>query len=150
MACLYKWQKKNCLSHVLSSCRLQQQYNKNTMNVKYSEIKPSKALEPYVDSYWLQTFDNLGNDTSPVQSCPPFGMTELIVHLDDSHCECSWTVHGAGCPGSSWLVFIASLYYGARRAIPANLAYASNRRRSTCCSGRRLPRFSRIIPLLRT
>lgn len=57
------------------------------MNVKYSEIKPSKALEPYVDSYWLQTFDNLGNDTSPVQSCPPFGMTELIVHLDDCHCE---------------------------------------------------------------
>ncbi|UFH56385.1 AraC family transcriptional regulator [Spirosoma sp. KNUC1025] len=57
------------------------------MNSTYQEFKPSAALEPFVDYYWLHTFEADGNQESPVQRCLPFGTLEIILHLDDNHCQ---------------------------------------------------------------
>lgn len=57
------------------------------MNITYTEVQPSAALQPYIDCYWLQQFTETDGQTSPVQRCPPFGTVELIVHLDDTCCD---------------------------------------------------------------
>lgn len=57
------------------------------MNITYQEIKPSAALQPYVDAYWLQSFNGAPNEISPDQFCIPFGTAEIIVTLDDGICE---------------------------------------------------------------
>lgn len=76
------------------------------MNIVYEEIKPSAGLQPYVDSYWQQTFSDTNGQVSPEQRCVPFGMTELIVHLDDNHCEV--------CMNGVWSklpkIFLAGIY----------------------------------------
>ncbi|GAB3897320.1 hypothetical protein GCM10028803_15690 [Larkinella knui] len=54
------------------------------MNTSYQEFKPSPALEPFVECYWLHHFEASDNEESPVQRCLPFGTLELIIHLDDT------------------------------------------------------------------
>ncbi|MCK8494677.1 helix-turn-helix transcriptional regulator [Spirosoma sp. RP8] len=54
------------------------------MNTSYEEIKPSPALLPFVECYWLHYFETSSNEESPVQRCLPFGAMELIMHLDDN------------------------------------------------------------------
>ena len=76
------------------------------MQINYQEIKPSAHLQPYVDCYWLQQFTETSGCTSPVQRCLPFGMVELIVHLDDNHCEVFMEGRWNRLPK----VFIAGLY----------------------------------------
>ena len=57
------------------------------MNTRYQEFKPSAALQPFVDTYWLHHFETDTNEESPVQRCLPFGTLEIIFHLDDNHCH---------------------------------------------------------------
>lgn len=57
------------------------------MNITYTEVQPSAALQPYIECYWLQQFSETGGQISPVQRCPPMGTVELIVHLDDTCCD---------------------------------------------------------------
>ncbi|WP_138990062.1 helix-turn-helix domain-containing protein [Larkinella sp. C7] len=54
------------------------------MNTWYQEFKPSAALQPFVECYWLHHFETSGNEESPLQRCLPFGTLELIMHLDDN------------------------------------------------------------------
>ncbi|QRR00308.1 helix-turn-helix transcriptional regulator [Dyadobacter sandarakinus] len=55
------------------------------MATSYQEVKPSAALQPYVECYWLHHFETTnGMEESPVQRCMPFGALELIIHLDDN------------------------------------------------------------------
>ncbi|GAB3949913.1 hypothetical protein GCM10028805_27050 [Spirosoma harenae] len=54
------------------------------MNTSYQEFKPSPALQPFVECYWLHHFETVGQEESPVQRCLPFGTLELIIHLDDN------------------------------------------------------------------
>ncbi|GAB3247129.1 helix-turn-helix domain-containing protein [Larkinella harenae] len=54
------------------------------MNTSYQEFKPSVALQPFVECYWLHCFETSGREESPVQRCLPFGTLELILHLDDN------------------------------------------------------------------
>ena len=54
------------------------------METSYQEFKPSAALQPFVECYWLHHFKASSNEESPVQRCLPFGTLELIIHLDDT------------------------------------------------------------------
>lgn len=54
------------------------------MNTSYQEFKPSQALQPYVECYWLHQFEASTSAESPIQRCLPFGALELILHLDDN------------------------------------------------------------------
>ena len=76
------------------------------MNITYQEVKPSAALQPYVDCYWLQSFGGTAGDISPTQSCLPFGMVEVIVQLDDYACDV--------CVNGKWVplpkIFLAGIY----------------------------------------
>ncbi|MBO0952879.1 helix-turn-helix transcriptional regulator [Fibrella forsythiae] len=54
------------------------------MKTSYQEFKPSLALQPFVECYWLHHFETQGLAESPVQRCLPFGALELILHLDDN------------------------------------------------------------------
>lgn len=76
------------------------------MNISYREIQPSPDLQPYVDCYWLQAFSETDGHTSPIQRCPPFGTVELIVHLDDNHCEALFDEKWQKLPQG----FLAGLY----------------------------------------
>ncbi len=77
------------------------------MNIIYQEVKPSAALQPYVDCYWLQSFGGTASDISPTQSCLPFGMVDVIVQLDDNTCDV--------CVNGKWVplprIFLAGLYH---------------------------------------
>jgi len=77
------------------------------MNITYQEIKPSAALQDYVDCYWLQSFTGaVGNELSPTQRCPPFGMVEIIVHIDDNCSEVCFNGKWEKLPR----IFLAGLY----------------------------------------
>ena len=76
------------------------------MNICYREIQPSPELMPYVDCYWLQSFTDSAGQTSPIQRCPPFGTVELIIHLDDNHCDVLFDDVWQKLPR----VFLAGLY----------------------------------------
>lgn len=54
------------------------------MNITYQEFKPSLQLTPYVECYWLHSFDGDTQEESPVQRCLPLGMLEVIIHLDEN------------------------------------------------------------------
>ncbi|GAB4032016.1 DUF6597 domain-containing transcriptional factor [Spirosoma jeollabukense] len=54
------------------------------MNTSYQEFKPSPALQPFVECYWLHQFEASMSQESPVQRCLPFGALEMILHLDDN------------------------------------------------------------------
>lgn len=57
------------------------------MNISYHELKPSPALQPYVDCYWMVSFGGAAGEVSPTQSCLPVGMVEVIVQLDNNTCD---------------------------------------------------------------
>jgi AraC-like DNA-binding protein len=57
------------------------------MGTGYQEFKPQEVLQPFVECYWLHTFETIGDGESPVQRCLPFGTLELILHLDDNRCH---------------------------------------------------------------
>ncbi|GAB4020379.1 helix-turn-helix domain-containing protein [Spirosoma koreense] len=64
-----------CLNHSSAYCQ---------MKTSYQEFKPSLALQPFVECYWLHQFETVTNEASPIQRCMPFGALELILHLDDN------------------------------------------------------------------
>lgn len=76
------------------------------MNIGYQEVKPSAALQPYVDCYWLFNFSGAATEVSPTQSCLPFGMVEIIVQLDD--CASEVCVNGTWMPLPK--IFMAGMY----------------------------------------
>lgn len=51
------------------------------MNPGYKEFKPSLALRPYIDRFWIQEYDGFDWDNS-VQRCIPSGLTQLIIHIN--------------------------------------------------------------------
>ncbi|WP_234734364.1 helix-turn-helix transcriptional regulator [Tellurirhabdus bombi] len=61
--------------------------NPSSLLINYQELTPSVALKPFVDCYWLQSFRGNSQDESPVQCCLPYGMLEIIIHLDDNRCH---------------------------------------------------------------
>jgi AraC-like DNA-binding protein len=76
------------------------------MHISCWEIKPSAALQPYVDCYWMLSFNGKSTDLSPTQSCLPFGMVEIIVQLDNNACDVF--VDGNWLPLPK--VFLAGMY----------------------------------------
>jgi len=57
------------------------------MLTSYQEFKPSPALQPYVENYWLLVFDGVPGEESPMQRCLPLGMTQIIIHLHTQDCQ---------------------------------------------------------------
>ncbi len=53
------------------------------MKVTYQEFKPSAILQPYVDTYWLLSFEGIAGEYSPDQYCIPIGMAEIVITIDD-------------------------------------------------------------------
>ena len=76
------------------------------MNITYQEIKPSAALQPYVDAYWIQSFEGARGEHSPEQFCIPLGMAEIIVTLDDGLYEISVNDQWFALPD----IFICGMY----------------------------------------
>lgn len=56
------------------------------MIISYQEFRPSPALQPYVENYWLQVFDGMATEESPQQVCLPLGMAQIIVHTHAQDC----------------------------------------------------------------
>jgi AraC-like DNA-binding protein len=56
------------------------------MIIAYKEFRPSVALQPYVENYWLQVFDGDPSEESPHQVCLPLGMVQIIVHVNQPDC----------------------------------------------------------------
>lgn len=56
------------------------------MTIAYQEYQPSPHLLPYVENYWFQVFDGDSNEDSPLQTCLPLGMTQIIVHTECQQC----------------------------------------------------------------
>ena len=52
------------------------------MNINYREFAPSLDLAPFVECYWLHSFEGSEGQLSPVQKCLPLGMLEVIIHPD--------------------------------------------------------------------
>ncbi|CAN5457148.1 hypothetical protein BH10BAC3_BH10BAC3_34160 [soil metagenome] len=57
------------------------------MNIKYTEIKPSKGLSDYVESYWHIGLDGTPTTVSSPNICIPKGTIELIVTLNGGKTE---------------------------------------------------------------
>ncbi|MBD2753101.1 helix-turn-helix domain-containing protein [Spirosoma validum] len=76
------------------------------MTSNYQEFKPSTALQPFVNNYWLHSFEAIGNQESPVQRCLPFGVLEIIIQLDDNHCHVLHNNHWQKLPHA----FFVGLY----------------------------------------
>ncbi len=55
------------------------------MNITYQELNPSPALQPYVDTYWLLSFEGKAGEYSPDQYCIPNGMVEIVITIDDGN-----------------------------------------------------------------
>lgn len=53
------------------------------MNIIYQEFKPSPILQPYVDTYWLLSFEGAAGEYSPDQYCIPVGMAEIVITIDE-------------------------------------------------------------------
>lgn len=54
------------------------------MESSYQEFRPSPALMPYVECYWLHAFNGLSFEESAIQRCLPIGMLEILIHIDDN------------------------------------------------------------------
>ena len=54
------------------------------MEITYREYQPSEALTPFVECYWMHSFDGPESEESPVQRCLPLGMLEVLFHVDDA------------------------------------------------------------------
>lgn len=76
------------------------------MKISYREVRPSAALQPYVDCYWLQSFEGNAFEMSPTQRCPPFGMMEILADLGNNVCEAYFEGQWVQLPK----VFLAGMY----------------------------------------
>ncbi|WP_315815057.1 DUF6597 domain-containing transcriptional factor [Paraflavitalea speifideaquila] len=56
------------------------------MIIVYKEFRPSVALQPYIENYWLQVFNGDPAAESPHQVCLPLGMVQIIVHVNEPEC----------------------------------------------------------------
>lgn len=56
------------------------------MRVRFSEYKPSSALNGYIQAYYTGDF-NLHTERDFMQSVVPNGCIELIIHLTSNHCD---------------------------------------------------------------
>lgn len=56
------------------------------MNIDIKEYKPSAHLSPFIELYWSGNF-NFNSDELLTQRVIPYGYVELIIHLNDFHCE---------------------------------------------------------------
>lgn len=74
------------------------------MEINYFEFKPAAHLAPYVECYWLQTFNGDAGTYSPVQCCLPLGMLEIIMHPDDNVADI--------LTGDEWQPLPRSLFHG--------------------------------------
>lgn len=54
------------------------------MEITYKEYQPSEALTPFVECYWMHSFEGAPGEESPVQRCLPLGMLEVLIHVDDA------------------------------------------------------------------
>ncbi len=57
------------------------------MNLIYQEYRPSSILEKIVDTYWYNAFDNSREQYCKLQRRLPYGMAELIIHLNQNRSE---------------------------------------------------------------
>lgn len=57
------------------------------MQIISQEFRPTSVLDHVVDCYWYNKGDGNHFEMSPLQSCLPMGMVELIIHLSDNRCE---------------------------------------------------------------
>jgi len=55
------------------------------MNLAISEYKPVPELRPFIESFWMGTF-NVAGITDFRQQIVPNGCVELILHLSTDHC----------------------------------------------------------------
>ncbi|TKK64473.1 AraC family transcriptional regulator [Ilyomonas limi] len=55
------------------------------MNITYQEFKPTPVLQPYVDTYWLLSFEGAYNEYSPGQYCLPNGMVEIVITISEGN-----------------------------------------------------------------
>ena len=53
------------------------------MNLTYREFRASPALQSYVDTYWLLSFEGKAGEPSPGQYVVPHGTVEIVITLDD-------------------------------------------------------------------
>lgn len=74
------------------------------MIIVYNEFRPSDALQPYVENYWLQVFDGDSTEESPYQVCLPLGMVQIIVHVNQPDCRLS--------QGGDWQPLPSALFAG--------------------------------------
>ncbi|MFO7446121.1 MAG: helix-turn-helix domain-containing protein [Ignavibacteriaceae bacterium] len=57
------------------------------MSIIFREYKPAPALSPYIQFFWTGTF-NVNSGTNLLsQKTIPNGYVELIIHLNEFHCE---------------------------------------------------------------
>lgn len=71
---------------------------KLTMKISYHEYKPSHDLLPYVECFWICSFEGEDNEESPVQRCLPMGMYEILIHLDQNISDILLEEHWRGLP----------------------------------------------------
>ena len=76
------------------------------MKSNHQEFKPSPVLYPFVENYWLHSFEAADNQESPVQRCLPVGTLEIIIHLDDNPCQALINNHWQKLPKA----FLVGLY----------------------------------------
>lgn len=55
------------------------------MNIAISEYQPAVDLQPFIQAFWLGTF-NINSEQHNVQTVVPNGCIELVIHLSDTHC----------------------------------------------------------------
>lgn len=54
------------------------------MKINYNEFEPSPGLSPFVECYWLHSFEAGEHEEPPIQKCLPIGMYEILFFLDDN------------------------------------------------------------------
>ncbi len=94
------------------------------MNIKYTEIKPSRGLTDYVESYWHIGLHGSPSDVSPANICIPKGTVELIVTLNNGKTEVlsdeGWTelenviVVGIQSSAVTWRIYGGTQKFGIR------------------------------------
>ncbi|SDR74611.1 helix-turn-helix domain-containing protein [Gramella sp. MAR_2010_147] len=60
--------------------------------ISVKEIKPSPSLRPYVECYSYGTYNTNAEPEASLQIVPN-GCLELIIHLDDKHCQMMTSEH---------------------------------------------------------
>lgn len=56
------------------------------MNIRVNEYKPDKSLSPFIEWYWMGSFNDRASGNLSWRVVPS-GYVELIIHLTDLHCD---------------------------------------------------------------